>query len=308
MGSAPNWTYGYVPTAAQWNAAFVAKQDDLGYTPVNRAGDTMTGPLITFGSLLSGSGLRISPGVAPNAPVDGDVWITSAGFYARVNGTTLSLLVNLEAANVSFNPFGTNLVATNVQTAIVELDDDLDALGSTVSGIGGGLTALQGTAVRTDIVQSFSDGQMAQGRGNIGAASAADLTPFVAYTPTFTGFGTVTNVYALSRRVGNALEVMGNFTTGTGTATEARMSLGFNGVDGGLEVSTLMGATGVVGFGTINITTANQPFVMASQGNSYVKFSLLGSTMGGLTARNGNDLFGNGTVVSLRFTVPIQDW
>ncbi|CAK7258661.1 MULTISPECIES: hypothetical protein [unclassified Shinella] len=89
MGTSPGWSYAYVPTPAQWNFAFSSKQDELGFTPVNRAGDTMSGPLITTASTAAGAGFAISVGVAPNNPQDGDIWFTSTGIFARVNGTTI---------------------------------------------------------------------------------------------------------------------------------------------------------------------------------------------------------------------------
>lgn len=51
--SSPNLIFGQVPTAAQWNSYFAAKQDVLGFTPLNRAGDTMGGPLNMGGSTIS---------------------------------------------------------------------------------------------------------------------------------------------------------------------------------------------------------------------------------------------------------------
>lgn len=90
--SSPGWTYGYIPTAGQWNAAFAAKQDVLGYTPVNRAGDTMSGPLITVGSTTGAAGFTISPGVAPSLPANGNIWITSLGMYYQANGSTVGPL------------------------------------------------------------------------------------------------------------------------------------------------------------------------------------------------------------------------
>ncbi len=35
--------------------------------------------------------LKVLPGVAPTSPVNGDVWLTSAGVFARVNGVTVQL-------------------------------------------------------------------------------------------------------------------------------------------------------------------------------------------------------------------------
>lgn len=99
--SSPNWSYGYVPTAAQWNAAFAAKQDVLGYTPLNRAGDVMEGRLVTFAPSVSGSGFRLPPGVAPGSPVNGDMWTTSSGVYVQINGSTIGPLLAVGAASLA---------------------------------------------------------------------------------------------------------------------------------------------------------------------------------------------------------------
>lgn len=86
--SSPGLTYGQVPTAAQWNSYFAKKQDVLGYTPVNKAGDFMLGRLITAQSSSAASGLNIQVGAAPSSPVDGDVWLTTAGLFVRAGGVT----------------------------------------------------------------------------------------------------------------------------------------------------------------------------------------------------------------------------
>lgn len=48
---------------------------------------------------------------------------------------------------------------------------------------------------------------------------------WTAYTPTFTGFGTVSTQSFWWRRNGDSVEISGKFTAGTSTATEARISL-----------------------------------------------------------------------------------
>lgn len=80
--STPGLIRGQVPTAAQWNSFFAAKQDNLGYNPVNRAGDTMSGKLTV-------PVLNLIPGTAPAIPVNGDIWTTSAGLFARIGGVTI---------------------------------------------------------------------------------------------------------------------------------------------------------------------------------------------------------------------------
>lgn len=88
--SSPNWSWGYVPTAGEWNAWFASKQDTLGYSPVNKAGDVMSGKLTTAISSPASAGLNIPEGTAPTTPKDGDVWSTQSGFYIQINGATLT--------------------------------------------------------------------------------------------------------------------------------------------------------------------------------------------------------------------------
>lgn len=88
--SYPTWLRnGYVPTAAQWQQAFASKQDALLFIPLNTAGGIMTGRLVTAAIPVPGStgaGLNLPHGVAPATPVNGDVWTTTSGLYAWING------------------------------------------------------------------------------------------------------------------------------------------------------------------------------------------------------------------------------
>ena len=51
------------------------------------------------------------------------------------------------------------------------------------------------------------------------------MSNWTAYTPTFGGYGTPTNVSFLYRRVGSNMEITGSFTTGTCTAALGTTSL-----------------------------------------------------------------------------------
>jgi hypothetical protein len=53
------------------------------------AGGTMTGKLITLVSGTSSAGLNLPHGAAPTSPVNGDLWTTTTGVFARVNGATV---------------------------------------------------------------------------------------------------------------------------------------------------------------------------------------------------------------------------
>jgi hypothetical protein len=90
--SSPGLVYGQVPTATQWNSYFAAKQDVIGYTPLNKAGDTMLGELITNSPNASISGFNLPHGTSPASPVNGDLWTTSSGLFVRINGSTIGPL------------------------------------------------------------------------------------------------------------------------------------------------------------------------------------------------------------------------
>lgn len=99
--TSPNLTKGQVLTAGQWNNLFAGKQDTLGYTPMNSAGGVFTGRVVTSAPGASLAGLNLTPGTAPGAPVNGDVWVTSAGMFVRVNGSTIGPLASSASVSVT---------------------------------------------------------------------------------------------------------------------------------------------------------------------------------------------------------------
>lgn len=60
--------------------------------------------------------------------------------------------------------------------------------------------------------------------GALESPASAVVSAWQSYTPVFTGFGTVTVSNFKYRLVGSVLEIMGTFTSGTVSATEARIS------------------------------------------------------------------------------------
>jgi len=53
---------------------------------------TFSGSIITMASVAAKAGLRLPHGAAPTAPVNGDIWTTTAGLYVRINGVTVGPL------------------------------------------------------------------------------------------------------------------------------------------------------------------------------------------------------------------------
>lgn len=93
----PPWGSVAVLTVGMWQACFDAKQNSLGYTPLNLAGGTMTGPLGTAPSGTSAAGLNVPPGAAPSSPNDGDIWTTTSSAYWQFNGATHDVGTNRQA-------------------------------------------------------------------------------------------------------------------------------------------------------------------------------------------------------------------
>lgn len=84
-------------TGAAWVAAYVS-----GTGFVSKTGDTMTGKLNARASLAGSAGFSLGAGVTVTAPVDGDLWLTAAGLFARIGGTTRQL-VSLDASETLTN-------------------------------------------------------------------------------------------------------------------------------------------------------------------------------------------------------------
>lgn len=128
--STPNFSYGQVPTAGMWNGAFASKQDALNFVPLNRAGGTMLGRLTAAPSTVNGAGLNLPPGTAPGLPNNGDLWTTSAGLFARINGST----VGPYTAAGSFPFMATG--GTALRTAADRAADTVDVLDFGAKGDG----------------------------------------------------------------------------------------------------------------------------------------------------------------------------
>jgi hypothetical protein len=135
------------------------------------------------------------------------------------------------------------------------------------------------------------------------------VTPWVAYTPTFTGFGTPTSVGFFSRRVGGSLQIRGRFAAGTPTATEARITLGYNGVSGNvLGDPVQLPAQCLVGVAAQSTVGTNIYYVLAEPSLSYLTFSVQNAARNALTKLIGTDAAASGQVWSFNAEVPIQGW
>lgn len=143
---------GAVLTAGQWNACFQAKNDNLGFIPLNRAGGTMTGPLFTTAATTSVAGIRVPHGVAPSAPVNGDLWTTTSGLFARINSVTVGPMFG--AGSVSIVPVangGTGATSASGARANLGLGTMAVQDASAVAITGGTITGMPLPSLTADV-------------------------------------------------------------------------------------------------------------------------------------------------------------
>lgn len=140
---------------------------------------------------------------------------------------------------------------------------------------------------------------------NAAAAAAIPWSKMVQYTPTFTGFGTVTNINFWWSRVGNILKITGTFTAGVVIATIAMVTLptGLN------SDSTIVSTLSVSGIGGSNNDQYLFVPLIRSGSVNFVTFGVphVGSfTI--LQELNATSFLTNSSNVSLKFEIPIQGW
>ncbi len=145
--------------------------------------------------------------------------------------------------------------------------------------------------------------------GNSTLVPGAIITPWSAYTPTFTGFGTVSVQSFFWRRVGDSLQMRGTFTAGTSTATQGRISFPSNLVAAGSDrLSSSNQVVGKLNRNASSTTFFSAGTVIAQQSVGYVVFGEESSTANGVTAYNGSAILPTGGQASLFAEVPITGW
>lgn len=122
------------------------------------------------------------------------------------------------------------------------------------------------------------------------------LSDWQTYTPTYTGFGTVTGSDMWWRRAGDSIEVKGKFTSGTVTAVAAAVSLPNSFVIDSTKVSSIRQS----GTYTTNVSarTTHGGFMLITGGASVVNFGDLSTFSGSSVTNNVLAVNGNAVAVS----------
>lgn len=221
----PTFQQGVVLTAAQWQACFNAKQNALGYTPVNKAGDSMLGRLVTVAPGTT-AGLNLMPGSTPSTPADGDIWITTSGAFARVNGGTVTLGGTAGITTLALG--GTNAALTASNGGIVY---------STASA----MAILSGTVTAGQCLLSGSNAAPTWGSCSGGGAAVSSVA---AANTTLTISPTTGSVVA-GINLGNANDWTAAQSIAVTSATAFRVGLGTTNPALLIDTATGSSATGI---------------------------------------------------------------
>jgi hypothetical protein len=154
--------------------------------------------------------------------------------------------------------------------------------------------------------QSFTSTDLVPAKAVLGNSTLTipAVTAWASYTPTYTGFGTVTDALQW-RRNGESIEIKGKFTTGTPTAVEARISLP-NGYTS--ATTSTIPSLQVIGKGNqaASSTTNFSAFsVLIEPSVTYMTVGLESSTTNGITKANGGPSFATSAAISFFASVPV---
>lgn len=138
-----NIPHGAAPTSPTngdfWSttSALFARINGVTQTLLTLAGGVLTGKLTTLASATGGAGLNLPHGTAPTSPVDGDVWTTTSGLNARINGATVLLgagnvvKLSTQTASSSASIDFTSSMDSNYTKYILEVFDLVPASAAT---------------------------------------------------------------------------------------------------------------------------------------------------------------------------------
>lgn len=212
--STPNLYTGQIPTAAQWNSYFAAKQDVLGYQPVNKAGDTMSGSLVILGKLstaastASQAGFNVAQGTAPTLPGNGDIWTTTTGLFVRIQGTTYGPITTASGITVGVSPVAGGS-AGNVLYDNTGILGEYNQVPLGEGGTNANLTASNGGLFySTASAGAILSGTATANQLPMSGSSAAPTWSTATYPPT-AGAGTVLNAATSNTIMATATPTLG---------------------------------------------------------------------------------------------------
>ena len=202
-----------------------------------------------------------------------------------------------------------SLVKANVQINAVNVAGDVQL---TNSGTNAAVASINypcgdGSTATTLVLTSTGDAANVQyavyGGQATNLSSGSQVTGWTAYTPTVSGFGTLTNVSVFYRVVGSNLEIQGKFQAGTVSATEGRLNLpsGYTSADTS-RIATIQ----AVGHWWEANPTVAPGAILIEPSVAYVTFGSGSSGNNSFGKLNGSAVAANNELVGFFASVPLQ--
>lgn len=279
--STPGFYRGFVPTAAQWNSYFALKQDVLGYIPLSTLGGTMQGRLTTFASAAAGAGFNVPHGTAPSSPVNGDVWTTTAGMFAQINGSTVGPFGTGLGGTVTVPQGGTGQTTFTANLPLIGAGASVVAQG-TRSGNTTSFATTSGTMTSGQCVSIDGSGNLVAaggacttggGGGTVASSTIGQVAVYSAAT-TVTGIAACNNGYygtdgagavlcrtSFNTTLSATITSLGTVATGVWQGTTIAAQYGGTGVNNGASTITIGGSltfSGAFSF-TATLTASTSP-------------------------------------------------
>jgi hypothetical protein len=272
-------------------------------TPQTSWGSLITNPFGgTIDAIAFGNGVFVgtdSNGVIAYSVSNGATWTTAtnplgatqidSAVYSfgvfQIGNTTGGTAVSYDTGktwSVVINPFGTDIIF---------------GIASSPSIAGTGWTS-GGTGVMAAVGAA---GKIATSSWN-----PVPMLKEILYTPTFTGFGTPTNVNFSFNRAGNRMKVMGSFTCGISTAVTAKVSLPGSLLSDSVLISASVRQ--VCGICSVGVNAAQAMYMLVDPNVNYVCIGIQAAGSNGLAEANGSTIASNGNGVAMQFEIPISGW
>jgi hypothetical protein len=205
--------------------------------------------------------------------VSGSAWIQPAGVYNLVQGS---------GAGIATGTFQTTATGTQYRIAVVCV-----------------------TATSGAISMLFDDFVVSPQK----QVMAPAMSDWQSYTPTFVNLGTVTGIDFRYRRVGDTIEIQGQFIGGVPVASTASFTMPNGWTSGGNDKLPGAGAFQVVGARTFGAGgQGDDLLVLAQTNNNNLFFGVFSVAFNGYDARNGDQVSANGSKTVLNAKVPITGW
>jgi hypothetical protein len=296
--SPPSLSYGQVLTPGQWASLFTAKNDTLGFTPLNVAGGVMLGRLVTAAPGATTAGLNLSCGTTPASPVNGDQWCTSAGLFVQINGATIGPLGGASSASfaatsplaVTF-PSGVVTYALNLANPNTWTGAQTFSGGATITGGSGAFTTalsfiLSQNASTAINVSNTSTGTSAQ--AYLLATNSNDVGAFGVAGANFPTAGIQNRAYISAGSLLSGISLFNNGANPIDFYVNATRVGGFT--SAGLftlttPLAVASGGTGIGSLGTgvatalgVNVGTAGAPVVNGGAGGTPSSITLTNGT------------------------------